>query len=307
MSLPLIECVPNVSEGRRREVIDAIASAIRAAGAALLDVHADAAHNRSVFTFAGGPTALRRAVLALFDAALPRIDLRAHQGVHPRLGAVDVVPFVPLQDATMADCVALARDTAAAVADAHALPVYLYAEAASAPHRRALEAIRRGQFEGLAAKIAEPDWRPDFGPARPHATAGAAVIGARSPLIAFNVNLATDRVEIASAIARAVRESSGGLRAVKALGLRLDTPGVTQVSMNLVDYRITSMHDAYAAVAAEAARHGVEILESEVVGLVPAAALGAAGAAALRLPAFAPGTLLEVSLLDHRRELSNDQ
>jgi glutamate formiminotransferase len=295
--VPLIECIPNVSEGRRAEVIDAIAAAIRGAGVALLDVSRDAAHHRSVFTFAGEPDAVHRAVLAMFDAAIPAIDLRAHAGVHPRMGAVDVVPLVPLAGASLDECAALARTIGAEVAAKFNLPVYLYEAAASAIHRRPLEQVRRGQFEGLAEKLQRAEWQPDFGPAVPHPTAGAAIVGARQPLIAFNVNLATDRLDVAKAVARAVRYSSGGLPCVKALGLPLADRGIVQVSMNLTDFRTTSMADAFRAVAAEAAHHGVAVLESELIGLVPAEALAAAGAAALALPRFTPEMLLEVQIL----------
>jgi glutamate formiminotransferase len=298
----LIECIPNVSEGRRPEVVDAIAAAIRAAGASLLDVSRDAAHHRAVFTFAGEPEVVRRAVLALFAAAIPAIDLRTHAGVHPRMGAVDVVPLVPLAGASLEECAALARSLGAEVAARFDLPVYLYEAAASAIHRRPLEAVRRGQFEGLAEKLREPEWRPDFGPATPHPSAGAAIIGARKPLIAFNVNLATDRLDVAKAVARAVRQSSGGLPCVKALGLPLSDRGIVQVSMNLTDFRTTSMAEAFRAVAAEAAHHGVAVLESELIGLAPAEALAAAGAEALALPRFTPEMLLELQILARRSD-----
>lgn len=283
--MAVIECVPNVSEGRRAGVIEACAAAIRGAGARLLDVHRDPDHNRSVYTFAGEPGSVRAAALALFEAALPVIDMRTHEGVHPRLGAVDVVPFVPLAGATMADCVGLARDVAAEVAARHHLPIYFYEEAAARPDRRRLEVIRRGGFEGLAAKMASPGWTPDAGPAAPHPTAGATVIGARPLLIAFNVNLASDRVEMARAIARAVRESSGGLPHVKAMGVRLTRRGIAQVSINLTRCDLTPLHVVMDHVRAEAARHGVAIAGSEVIGLVPEAAVLGVAAAALSMDA----------------------
>src|SRR6187401_1218198 len=195
--MSLIECIPNVSEGRRPDVVAACASAIEDAGAMLLDSSSDLDHNRSVFTFAGTPAVVAAAVYALVDVAIRTIDLRTHRGVHPRLGAVDVVPFVPLGDTTLEDCAHVAREVGATVAERFALPVYLYGAAASAPYRRGLEHVRRGQFEGLAHKMQLPEWVPDFGPATPHETAGASVLGARPPLIAFNVNLATDRLDIA--------------------------------------------------------------------------------------------------------------
>jgi glutamate formiminotransferase len=291
--MPLIECVPNVSEGRRSDVVEAMALAIRRSGARLLDHSSDPSHNRSVFTLAGTAEPLDRAVAALYERALADIDMRSHRGEHPRMGAVDVVPFVPLDGATMGDCVALARRVGADIAARYGVPVYLYEEAAVHPGRRNLEDIRRGQFEGLAAKMATDGWAPDFGPRTPHATAGASAVGARHPLIAYNVNLNTDRLEIAKQIAAAVRHSSGGLRAVKALGVRLAARGIVQVSMNLTNYQVTSLLQAFEAVAREAARRGVDILESEIVGLVPAAALGPADAPLLRLRSFGVEHILE--------------
>lgn len=279
-----IECVPNVSEGRRLDVVARLADAVRAvAGVRLLDVSSDASHNRSVLTIAGEAVPLRKAILALFEVALGAIDLRTHAGVHPRLGAVDVVPFVPLEGATMDDCVALARDTAAAIARRFDLPVYLYEDAAIQPGRRHLEDIRRGQFEGLGAKMARAGWAPDFGPARPHPTAGASVVGARLPLIAYNINLATDRLDVAKRIAAAIRESSGGLPCVKAMGVTLGERGIVQVSMNLTNYQVTGMSQVFEVVSQRAADEGVAVLESELIGLVPAAALPANASRVLKL------------------------
>ena len=294
--MAIIECIPNVSEGRRLEVVDALADAIRAVpGVRLLDRSSDGAHNRSVFTLVGDPAPLQAAVLALFDAALPRLDLRSHQGEHPRVGAVDVVPFVPIEGATMADCVALARETGAAVAARFGVPVYLYEEAASNPARRNLEDIRRGEFEGLAGRMADPAWTPDFGPAAPHPSAGASVIGARMPLIAYNINLASDRLDVARKIAAAIRFSSGGYRFVKAMGVRLEN-GTAQVSMNLTNYEKTPIARVFETVKREAARYGVAVLESEIVGLVPAAALRQAAEYYLQLDRFAPDQVLETKL-----------
>ncbi|MEO8484349.1 MAG: glutamate formimidoyltransferase [Acidobacteriota bacterium] len=295
--MPLIECVPNVSEGRRPEVIRACAEAIAATGAALLDQTSDADHNRSVFTFAGQEAAVRAAVHALVDVALRSIDMRTHTGVHPRMGAVDVVPFVPLGETSINECVRIAREVGAELAARHDLPIFLYEAAASAPHRLALEQVRRGGFEGLTAKLQQPAWIPDFGPTIPHPSAGATIVGARPVLIAFNVNLATDRLDVARAVAAAVRQSSGGLPFVKALGLPLAERGIVQVSMNLTNFRETSIAQAFASVRDAAARYGVAVLESEVIGLVPAEALAAAGAASIQLPNFRADRLLEVQLL----------
>jgi glutamate formiminotransferase / 5-formyltetrahydrofolate cyclo-ligase len=253
----LVECVPNLSEGRRSEVIAECAEAVRQAGVSLLDVHSDAAHNRSVLTFAGEPDAVAQAVIALFARAIDRIDLRRHTGVHPRIGAVDVTPFVPLGATTMATCVDLARRVGAEVAKRFDLPVFLYEEAASRPDRVNLADIRRGQFEGLGARLQDPDWVPDFGPVTPHPSAGAAVIGARRALIAFNVNLATDRIDVARAIARAIRESSGGLPSVKALGVPLSGRDQVQITMNLTDFRRTPLHEVYSRVLTLARDQGV--------------------------------------------------
>jgi len=284
--MAIIECIPNISEGRRTEILDACANAIRATGARLLDVKPDAAHNRTVYTFAGSPEAVSAGVHALFATALPAIDLRQHQGEHPRMGAIDVVPFVPLEGATMADCVALARSVAAEIAQRHQLPVFLYEEAAAVPARRNLEDIRRGEFEGLGAKLQQPEWKPDFGPAVPHPSAGASVIGARMPLIAYNINLDTDRLDVAKKIATAVRHSTGGLRFVKAMGVELGDRGIVQVSMNLTNFEKTPVFRVFELVKREAARYGVAVLESEIVGLIPAGALTASAAWYLQLDGF---------------------
>jgi len=294
----LIECIANISEGRRQDVLDACAHAITATGARLLDVKPDAVHHRTVFSFAGTPAQVRDGALALFDSALAAIDLRTHQGEHPRLGAVDVVPFVPIKDATMADCVAIAREVAAAVATRHQLPVYLYEEAASSPGRRNLEDIRRGEFEGLAAKMAQAAWAPDFGPAAPHPSAGASVIGARMPLIAYNINLATNRLDVAKKIAAAVRHSTGGFRYVKAMGLALEDRGIVQVSMNLTNYEKTPIFRVFECVKREAERYGVAILESEIIGLVPSAALTQSAAWFLQVSDFSEKQVLENALAE---------
>jgi glutamate formiminotransferase len=268
----MIECVPNVSEGRRADVIAALGAAIAAPGIHLLDQSSDPSHNRTVYTFAGEAGAVRDAVLRLFTAAVDSIDLRAHDGVHPRIGAVDVVPFVPLQHATMEECVTLARTTSELVAERLHVPVFLYEEAATVDERRSLSNIRRGGVNGVALRMKQAAWRPDCGPDRPHPTAGASAIGARPILIAYNVNLASNRLGVAKRIASAVRTSSGGLPYVKALGMQLDH-GIVQVSMNLTSYKETSMMAVFDAIAREAAVDGVRVLGSEIVGLVPADAL----------------------------------
>ena len=290
----IIQSVPNVSEGRRADVIASMADRLRAVnGVRLLTHSSDPSHNRSVFVVVGDAGGLERAILTLFEVAVDAIDLRNHRGVHPRIGAVDVVPFVPIAGVTMADCVALARTIAPQVAERFQLPVYLYEEAALRTGRNRLEDIRRGQFEGLAAKMASSAWTPDFGPSTPHPTAGATVIGARMPLIAYNINLKTDRLDVAKSIARAVRFSSGGLPFVKAMGVTLEHRGLAQVSMNLTNYQQTPMRVVFDAVKREAERRGVEILESELIGLVPAAALTAETAREIQLAGFNPNQILE--------------
>jgi glutamate formiminotransferase len=293
----IVECIPNVSEGRRPDVVEAIAAAIRAVpGVRLLDHSADPSHNRSVFTLVGEPAAVKAAVLAMFEQAVAHIDLRTHQGEHPRLGAIDVVPFVPIEGIEMAGCVALAKDVAREVAGRFAIPIYLYEEASDHPSRKNLEDIRRGEFEGLAAKMATPGWAPDFGPATPHQSAGATVIGARMPLIAYNINLNTDRLDVAKKIAAAIRQSSGGFRYVKAAGFMLEDRGIVQVSMNLTNYQKTPIFRVFDLVKREAARYGVTVLESEVIGLIPSAALVAAAEYFLQLERFSVDQILENKL-----------
>lgn len=298
-AVAVIECVPNVSEGRRTDVVEALLQSVRSvAGVRLLDSSSDAAHNRSVVTIVGDPGALKAAVLALVAAAADRIDLRRHTGEHPRLGAVDVVPFIPIDAVTMAECVALAQETGEEVASRFQIPVFLYEEAASSPARRNLEDIRRGEFEGLSAKMNSPGWAPDFGPSQPHPALGAIVIGARMPLIAFNINLATDRLEVAKKIASAIRQSSGGFRFVKAMGIALEDRGIVQVSINLTNYEKTPMHRVFDAVRREAERYGVSVLESEIIGLTPQAALVSAAEHYLQLARFSSNQILENRLRD---------
>jgi len=288
-----LECVPNVSEGRRPEVVARlVAAAASVPGARALDVSSDPDHNRSVLTLAGDAEALHRALLALYEAALAEIDLTRHQGVHPRLGAVDVVPFVPLGTTPMAVAVAAAERLAREVAERFSLPVYLYEQAARHPGRRRLAEIRRGGFEGLAAKMADPAWAPDAGPLHPHPTAGASVIGARFFLIAFNALLDTADVAVARAVARRVRESNGGLPAVRAMGVYLASRGQAQVSMNLVDFRRTSLLAVLDRVRQEAAALGARVTATEVIGLVPEEAALDVVRDALQLPRFAADSVL---------------
>jgi len=293
-----LECVPNLSEGRRPEVIARFAAAASSdAETRLLDVSSDPDHNRTVLTLAGTPEGLHRSLLALYETALAEVDLARHDGVHPRVGAVDVTPFVPLGDTPMEVAVAAAERLGRAVAERFDLPVYLYERAARVPERRRLAVIRRGQFEGFPAKLADPAWAPDFGPARVHPTAGVTVIGARFFLIAFNAVLDTADPEIARTIARQVRESSGGLPAVRALGFFLARRGRAQVSMNLVDYRQTSILKALDRVRREAEALGARVVETELIGLVPEEAMLGVAREALQLPELSRGRVLENALI----------
>ena len=297
LAMAIIESIPNLSEGRRPEIIARLAEAItRTPGVRLLDSSSDASHNRSVFTIVGDAPSLKAATLALFEVAVETIDLRTHKGEHPRLGAVDVVPFVPIEGATTEDCVALAKDVAATVAERFVLPVFLYEDASKNPARKNLEDIRRGEFEGLAAKMGTPGWTPDFGPAQPHESAGASVIGARMPLIAYNINMNSDRLDVAKKIAAAVRHSTGGLRFVKAMGVMLEDRKIAQVSMNLTNYQKTPVFRVFEMVKREAKRYGVTILESEIVGLVPSAALLASAEYYLQIEGFSANQVLENKL-----------
>lgn len=293
----LLECVPNFSEGRRPEVMARIVQAMRGAGTAILDVHSDPAHNRSVVTMAGGPAQVMEAAFRGCREAACLIDMEQHRGEHPRIGATDVIPLVPVRGTSLEECVTWARELGKRIGEELDIPVYLYAAAATRPERVRLADVRRGEYEGLKESISSEERRPDFGPRRLHPQAGAVAVGARPFLIAFNVNLATDEVGIARAIARTVRESSGGLPAVQALGLRT-SGGEAQVSMNLLDYRRTSLAAVYHKVVEEAAAYGVEVSGSELVGLAPAEALLEVARQALRSPHLQASQLFEVRLLD---------
>ncbi len=295
----MLESVPNFSEGRCRATIERILEpAYAVPGARVLDWSSDADHHRTVVTLVGEPGAVLQAVKAMTARAVDLIDLRRHRGSHPRIGAMDVIPLVPLGEMPMQEAVELAHSLAAELAETHGIPVYLYGEAATRPERRDLSRVREGQFEGLSEAIRQPERRPDCGPARLHPTAGAVAVGARGPLIAYNVNLATADLAVAKRIARQVRESSGGLPAVKAIGLALTDRGQTQVSMNLTDFRRTSLGTAFQAVAEAAAAMGVSVVESEIVGLVPAEALLEEAARCLRLRSFESRQVLELRLLE---------
>ena len=295
----VVECVPNFSEGRRLEVMDAIeAAAVSATGAKVLDRHADAVHNRMVLTIAGAPGPVAEAAFRATARAAVSIDLTQHRGVHPRIGATDVVPFVPLGATSMQLCIELAIRVGRRIAAELDLPVYLYGEAARVPLRKRLPDVRRGEYERLASELStNPSLQPDFGPSR-IGPAGATVVGARRPLIAYNVTLATGDVSIARAVARAIRESSGGLAAVQARGFHTADPNVVQVSTNLLDTRRTSMSQVFRRICEEAAAHGVSVLHSELVGLAPAEALVEATREALRFERLDTNAILEARLLE---------
>lgn len=289
-----IESVPNFSEGRRKEVLDALADEIRRAGAKLLDVDPNADHNRSVFTFIGEAGPLEEAAVLAARKAVELIDLTRHEGQHPRMGAMDVLPFVPLQGATMADCVALARRAGRRIGEELGVPVFLYESAATRHDRKNLADIRKPQFEGLRDLVGkDPDRIPDYGPARLHPTAGCVAVGARMPLIAYNVDLETEDQGVAKKIAKKVRERDGGLPGIKALGLSLADRKCAQVSMNVCDYTRTGLLEAFRAVEREAERLGAKVRSSEVVGLLPRAALPPDGARVLKLAGFTDRQILE--------------
>jgi glutamate formiminotransferase len=268
----MLECVPNISEGRDVAVIDACVEAVERTGARVLHRTSDPVHNRSVLTIAGEYDQLRDSALALAAVTVERIDLRAHSGVHPRIGALDVLPFIPLTGARMEDAVQLARETAQAIWEQLRVPSFLYGEAAVTPLRRNLAHVRRGEFEGLDARFLLPDWRPDFGDVAKHASAGAIAVGARAILIAFNVELATGDLGLAKSIARLLRERDGGLRSLKALGLRL-SDNVVQVSLNVTDFSATPLYRIVELIRKYAAQAGVAVLRSELIGCVPYAAV----------------------------------
>jgi glutamate formiminotransferase len=295
----LIECVPNISEGRDHAKIDAIVAAVQGTpGAVLLDVDPDPDHNRTVITFVGEPDAVEAAVLKLVAKAVELIDLTKHKGEHPRMGAVDVIPFVPLRGVTKKECIEIARRVGQAIWERFRVPVYLYEDAATRPERRDLAYIRKGEFENFFAKIQEPAWAPDFGERVVHPTAGVSAVGARPPLIAFNVNLGTNNLEIAQSIAKAIRGSDGGLRYVKALGFALKERGIVQVSMNLTNFEKTPIYQVFELIMCEARRWGVPVVGSEIVGLVPQAALVQVAERFLQLEKFHPSQILENRLAE---------
>ena len=295
----IIECVPNFSEGRDKEKIESIADCFRGkSGVKLLDYSGDADHNRSVVTVAGEPEAIKYAVIEAIGKAIELIDLNKHSGEHPRMGAVDVVPFIPIKNVTIDEAIALSQEVAKEVGVRFNLPVFLYEASATTQHRENLADIRRGEFEGLSDKMRLTEWKSDFGPETPHPTAGVVAIGARKPLIAYNINLNTNNIKIANAIAKKVRHSSGGMRYCKAIGIYLKERDLAQVSTNLTDYTKTSIYSVHEMVRMEAKRYGVSIIGSEVIGLVPMAALAESAAYYLGIENFSINQVLEAKLFE---------
>ncbi len=295
----IMECVPNFSEGRDLEKIEKIVSAFRAKeGVKLLDYSNDTDHNRCVVTVVGEPEALKAAVIEAVGTAVALIDLNKHEGQHPRMGAVDVVPFIPIKGCTMDDAVAMSKEVGAKIAELYNLPVFLYEKSASAPYRENLAAVRKGEFEGMAEKIKQPEWHPDFGPAERHATAGTVAVGARMPLVAFNINLNTPCLDIAHSIAKRIRFIGGGLRFCKAMGVDLTERGITQVSINMTDYSKTALYQAFEMVKYEARRYGVSIVGSEIIGLVPMAALIDTAEYYLGIENFSMDQVLEARIME---------
>jgi glutamate formimidoyltransferase len=293
----IMECVPNFSEGRDLQKIDKIVAPFRGKqGVKLLDYSNDEDHNRLVVTVVGEPEPLRDAVLEAIGVAVELIDLNHHQGQHPRMGAVDVVPFIPIRNVTMEEAVALSKEVGKEVAKRYNLPVFLYEKSASAPHRENLAAVRKGEFEGMAEKIKQPEWHPDFGLAERHPTAGTVAIGARMPLVAYNINLNTPSLEIAHDIAKKIRFIGGGLRYCKAMGVELKDRGITQVSINMTDYTRTALYRAFELVRVEARRYGVSIVGSEIIGLVPMEALIDTASYYLGLENFSVEQVLEARM-----------
>ncbi|KGL49287.1 glutamate formimidoyltransferase [Porphyromonas cangingivalis] len=295
----VIECVPNFSEGRDRAVMEAILEPFRTTPEVkLLDYSNDEDHNRMVVTLVGEPQAVKTAVIAAAKIAVAKIDLNKHEGQHPRMGAVDVIPFIPIRNVSLEEAVELSKEVGKVIGEEVGVPVFLYEKSATTPDRENLAKIRKGEFEGMAEKIKDPAWRPDFGPAERHATAGTVAVGARMPLVAYNVNLNTSDLSIADAIAKKVRFIGGGLRFCKAMGVELTDRHITQVSMNLTDYTKTSVYRAHELIRIEARRYGVEIVGAEIVGLVPLAALVDTAEYYLGLENFSIDQVLETRMME---------
>jgi len=295
----ILECVPNFSEGRDLEKIEKIVEPFRSKdGVKLLDYQNDEDHNRSVVTVVGEPKGLQAAVIESMGIAIDVIDMRSHQGQHPRMGAIDVVPFIPVRNIRVEEAVSVSIETAKEASAKFNLPIFLYEHSATRPDRQNLASIRKGQFEGMAEKIKQPQWKPDFGPAHIHPSAGVTAMGARMPLVAYNVNLDTDELDIANQIAKNVRHISGGLRFCKGIGIELKDRGIVQVSMNMTDYTKTALYRVFELIKVEARRYGVNIVGSEIIGLVPMEALIDSAAYYLGLENFSMQQVLEYRIYE---------
>ena len=295
----IIECVPNFSEGRHLNKIEKIVNPFRKkSGVKLLDYQSDKDHNRLVVTVVGEPVAIKDAAIESVGVAIQVIDMRKHKGQHPRMGAVDVIPFIPIKNISMTDAVDISKIAAKEIYEKYKLPVFLYEASATSSERQNLSTIRKGEFEKMAEKIKQPEWKPDFGGKKIHPTAGVTAIGARMPLIAFNVNLDTANIRIANQIAKRVRHISGGLRYCKGIGINLKERGIVQVSMNMTDYTRTSLYRSFELIRIEAKRYGVNIVGSEIVGLVPMAALIDTAEYYLSLENFSMDQVLETKIME---------
>ena len=295
----ILETVPNFSEGRDLDKIEKIVEPFRGKeGVKLLDYQRDEDHNRLVVTVVGEPEALKTAVIEAMGAAIDVIDMRRHEGQHPRMGAVDVVPFIPIRNMTMEEAVAVSKAVAETASETYDLPIFLYEGSAARPERKNLSNIRKGQFEGMAEKLKQPEWNPDYGPVEIHPSAGVTAVGARMPLVAYNVNLDTDNIDIANDIARKVRHISGGLRFCKGIGIELKERGIVQVSMNMTDFTKTALYRAFELIKIEARRYGVNVVGSEVIGLVPMEALVDAAVYYMGIENFSMEQVLEARLLE---------
>jgi len=295
----LVECVPNFSEGINKEVIEKIVDEVRKVeGVKLLDYSSDTDHNRTVVTFIGDPESVKEAAFNLAKKASELIDMRVHKGGHPRMGATDVVPFIPVSEVTMEECVEIAREVGKRIGEELNIPVYLYESAATRPERVNLADVRKGQYEGFFEKIKDENWKPDFGPCEMNVKSGATAVGARPPLVAFNVNLGTSNFEIADKIAKTVRHIGGGLRYVKAMGVKLEERNIVQVSMNLTNYEKTAIYRAFEMIKMEAQRYGVPVVGSEIVGLVPMKALIDCAEYYLQIENFSMDQILEKRIME---------
>ena len=295
----IIECVPNFSEGRNLKKIEIIVNSFRGKeGVKLLDYQSDMDHNRMVVTVVGEPTPLKTALIEAMGSAIEVIDMAKHKGQHPRMGAIDVVPFIPVKNVSMTEAVDISRKFAKEVSEKYNLPVFLYEESAGRPERRNLADIRKGQFEAMADKIKQPEWKPDFGPAEIHPTAGVTAVGARMPLVAFNVNLDTDDLTIANDIAKKVRQISGGLRYCKGIGVELKERGIVQVSMNMTDYTKTALYRSFELIKMEAKKYGVNVAGSEIIGLVPMEGLIDTAVYYLGIENFSMEQVLEARIME---------